>query len=192
MNGRPPTGSLRVWLGRLTGSQRALFATGAGLLAGSLWLLATWGRTVPEARATLPLPPMPPEVATEEVVETPFAYEAVVEKNLFAPDRRPPPRAWSETATRGRATAEEAAVPSGPPPWKSYRLHGTVLTNRPETTFALIEADPGRPGPERYSVGDQVGIYRLRRILPTSVVLSGGAVLELKVPDAPPVARGPE
>lgn len=194
MNGGSTSAVFRAWLGRLTGPQRALFAAAAVLLTGNVWLVATWGREVSEARATLPMPPMPPEVAAEEIPGTPLEYDAMVERNLFAPDRRPPAAPWSESSGEAGGAPGSPATPAGPPPWTSYRLHGTVLTGIPGRSFALIEADPSRPGPERYRVGERVGGYRLREILATRVVLSGGAVLELKPaePAPPPAAGGPE
>ena len=80
----------------------------------------------------------------------------------------------------------------GPPPWQQYRLQGTVLTGSRETTVALIDTDPASPGPERYRVGERVGPYRLRRILPTRVVLSGGIALEMESDSLAPSAAPPE
>ncbi|MGH7558478.1 MAG: hypothetical protein ACREMD_12010, partial [Gemmatimonadota bacterium] len=168
-------------------------AAAAALLAGCLWLVATWGDRVSEARATLPPPPAPPEVAEEPVPETPFAYDVVVETNLFAPSRRPPERPWSESLGTGGAdpAPSASAVPAGPPPWRQYRLLGTVVTGAPATTVALIETDPASPGAERYRAGERIGPYRLRRILPTRVVLSGGIALELAPDTLPRPAAGP-
>lgn len=174
------SGTARAWLARLTGPQRGLAGVAAALAAGCLWLAATWGGPVSVARTTLPLPAGPPELAEEPVPESPFAYDPIVENDLFSPDRRPPARPWSEITEAGGGESEPPTA-AGPPPHASYRLHGTVLTGSRETEFALIEADPERERPERYRVGDRVGPYRLRRIEPDRVVLSGGIELPLVV-----------
>lgn len=187
-------GTVRTWLAVLTPAQKALLGVDAALLAVCLWLVATWGDSVPEAQATLPPPPVAPGVAEERVPETPFAYDVVVEQDLFTPSRRPSSRPWSETLAADAAGGEagEAGEPAGPPPWQQYRLLGTVLTGSPETTVALIETDPATPGPERYRAGERVGPYRLRRILPTRVVLSGGITLDMGADSLPPAGAVPE
>lgn len=185
---------MRAWLAGLTPLQKGLLAGAAALLVGCLWIVATWADHVPEARATLPPPSMPPEVAEEPVPDTPFAYDMVVESNLFAPSRRPPDRLWSESLGTGGADSPPSAadVPAGPPPWRQYRLLGTVVTSSPTTTVALIQTDPAAPGAEPYRAGERVGPYRLRRILTTRVVLSGGIALELAPDTLPPPAAPPE
>ena len=187
-------GTLRAWLEMLTPVQKILLGVTVVLLAGCLWLVATWRDAVSEARASLSPPPVAPEIAEENVPETPFAYDVVVENDLFSPSRRPPNRPWSETLAPENADGEAApAEPAGPPPWQQYQLQGTVLTGSPETTAALIETDPTSPGPERYRVGDRVGGYRLRRILPTRVILSGGIELDMEsdsLPSAVTAAEG--
>jgi hypothetical protein len=186
-------GVLRAWLEMLMPVQKILLGVSAVLLAGCIWLVATWRDAVSEARASLSPPPVAPEIAEENVPETPFAYDVIVENDLFTSSRRPPERPWSETLASETADGEAAsAEPAGPPPWQQYQLQGTVLTGSTETTVALIETDPASPGPERYRVGDRVGVYRLRRILPTRVILSGGIELDMEADSLPSAVATPE
>jgi hypothetical protein len=170
---------LRTWLGSLDSIQRALCGLAVVIAAACVVLLLSWRRT-PEATATVPLPPEPPGLAEDPQPETPFAYDAIVEKNPFEPARQPPARPWGLTLAAA-TTAESSAdvVEAESPPPVAYRLYGTVVRDGRRGSFALIEADPEIPGPERYEIGDRVGQHRLRRIEATSALLSGGVRLDL-------------
>lgn len=175
------TTRLGAWLGSLDPIQRTLCGLGILLVLGSLVILLSWHRT-PEATATVPLPPEPPVLVEEPGPETPFAYDMIVERNPFAPSRRPPAQPWGLTLVA--PAPDKAEVAAAAPPPVTYRLYGTVLRGPGERSFALIDADPQTPGPERYEIGDRVGSHRLLRIEATRAVLSGGLRLDLRDPDA--------
>lgn len=183
MSAARETTRVGAWLGSLDRMQQALCTVAALLVVASLVLLLSWHRT-PEATATVPPPPEPPGLVEEPGPQTPFAYDMIVEKNLFAPSRRAPDRPWGLTLTAPASEEGETAAAAQPPPPVTYRLYGTVLRGPRERSFALIDADPETPGPERYEIGDRVGSHRLLRIEATRAVLSGGLRLDLRDPDA--------
>jgi hypothetical protein len=90
-------------------------------------------------------------------------YSGIVEGNVFAPDRTPPP------LRAGDAVVAEPRVVPAAPRRPRYRLSGIV--QGPDGLVALIDADPLFPGAELYQVGDSVGPYVLEEATDSLVVL---------------------
>lgn len=100
------------------------------------------------------------------VVPSAHAGPAVVEKNLFSPERRPP--SAPEIALTGRGQ-EQAVVVLG------------IVVMGSSGPSALVRFGPGHPvddqtGPKNLLVraGDQVGDYRVHRIDPGGLILERG------------------
>lgn len=94
-------------------------------------------------------------------------YAGIVEGNLFAPDRNPPP-----PAETGEAPVVAAQGEGSGPELPRYRLSGIV--EGPDGFVALIDADPAFPGAELYRVGDSVGPFVLEQATDSTVVLRRG------------------
>jgi len=100
------------------------------------------------------------------VVPSAHAGPAVVEKNLFSPERRPP--SAPEIALTGRGQ-EQAIVVLG------------IVAIGSSSPSALVRFRQGRPmngqtgtKPLLVRAGDQVGDYRVHRIDPGGLVIEGG------------------
>lgn len=96
--------------------------------------------------------------------------EVALAGNVFSAARAAPSVRFDPLAPEPQA---EAAPPPPPPPPPRYRVAGTILDGA--GGIALIDADPGTPGPEVYRVGAAVGGYRLERVEYDHVVLVGAA-----------------
>lgn len=137
----------------------------AGALAALALVLRVWPVGVPTVVAEAP-PTDPVAVDPAEWVGGDGGaelYAGIVEGNVFAPDRTPPPLRAEDAAV-----AEPRMVPTAPRRPR-YRLSGIV--QGPDGLVALIDADPLFPGAELYQVGDSVGPYVLEQATDSLVVL---------------------
>ncbi|UCC24442.1 MAG: hypothetical protein JSU98_11970 [Gemmatimonadales bacterium] len=142
-------------------------------LAGVLALLALVLRLTPvkAPRAPTPVEPgmagPPSPAAWLEPSADGSLYAAIVDGNVFSPDRTAPPLPSAGTLGAGAAGAPAAR------PGQRFRLSG--LVRGPDGWVALIDADPDLPGAELYQVGDSVGTYLLEQATDSLVVLRRGA-----------------
>lgn len=177
---------LRLGGVRLTPLQTGLLVGSLALSVGCSWLLVARNGTLAAGAAAPPLPP-PRAVDAPARPASPLQYNAIVALNPFARSRQPPAEPWMpvETGAEGDAAAAPSVDGSSGP----LQLFGTVAASSPEKSFAIIEADPSRPGPERYQVGDSVATYRLRAIYRGRVILAGSAG-DVELSLAPDTVRG--
>lgn len=150
----------------------------------ALFLVGAAVRVARPAEATRPIWPVIPEVGSVAAPPAPErvdgAVRAALAGNAFSETRTAPAARFRPGAEEEGFAAEAMEAepmpeppPPGPPPPPRYRVAGTMLGAG--GSFALIDADPGRPGAEVYRQGDAVGGYRLERIAYDHVVLVGGA-----------------
>ena len=120
----------------------------------------------------------------------PAVTESIVTANIFSAERKPPrsrynpfepdpiapePSLGGAMAVDPAVTSDEGAVP---------RLFG--IMSSPAGANALMRLDPAVPEAVLYREGDRAGQYRVVKINPQSVVLSGPrgqTVLQLKRPE---------
>jgi hypothetical protein len=100
--------------------------------------------------------------------------DAIVAFNMFSASRAAPaarytpPGAGGPSADASDASMQnEPAAPAAPPP----RVYGTMTG--PNGATALIEGDSAGSSSRLYREGDRVGAYRIVKILPSSVVVTG-------------------
>ncbi len=167
-----------------TGALAALTRTRTlWFVAGGLSALALLLYLVPTSVATADLPPAESSLAQTSGSratdpESSLAFDAIVERNIFSPDRAPPPSRYVPPG--GSAPAETSPVRGAPAP---VRLFGIAVG--PDGAVALIDADPDIPGAEIYRVGDVVRGARVTAITDSTVVLAGPAGQSvLRLPDS--------
>jgi type II secretion system protein C len=98
-------------------------------------------------------------------------YKSIVTSNLFSSQRAEPAAGESNGESPDEAqTAQRAGL---------LRLRGTIVQNRPEDSFAVLEVtQSGKQG--LYRVGDQVEGMEILRVLPEWVeIREGGSVVRL-------------
>ena len=123
--------------------------------------------------------PAPTQLASNVSSATPPANSsvdatAIVAFNMFSASRAAPAARYTPPGAGGMSTdgseastRNEPAVQAAPPP----RVYGTMTGSNGAT--ALIEADSAGSSSRLYREGDRVGVYRIVKILPSSVVLTG-------------------
>ena len=101
---------------------------------------------------------------------------AIVAFNMFSASRAAPTARYTPPGAGGMASdasdasmQSEPAAPSAPPP----RVYGTMTG--PNGATALIEGDSAGSSSRLYREGDRVGAWRIVKILPSSVVVTGPA-----------------
>ncbi len=157
---------------------RALWMAAGGLSALALLLYL-----VPTSVATADLPPAEGTLVQASGSrtadpESALAFDAIVERNIFSPDRAPPASRYVPPG--GAAPAQAAPATTGPAP---VRLFGIAVG--PDGAVALIDADPEIPGAEIYRLGDMVRGARVSAITDTTVVLDGpSGRTVLRLPDS--------
>jgi hypothetical protein len=99
---------------------------------------------------------------------------AIVANNMFSASRAAPAARYTPQGAGGMAAdasdgsmQAEPAAPAAPPP----RVYGTMTG--PNGATALIEGDSAGSSSRLYREGDRVGAYRIVKILPGSVVVTG-------------------
>jgi len=138
---------------------------------------------------SLALPPAPPEQALQalpplevppEVIRSLAAYDAIIERPLFSPDRRPE-AAVVAAAQSGPGQAEEGAVEID-----GFRL--TAVLRDGDATTVLIEDRGGQT--RTLHAGDRLGNWQLGEVLDDRVVLvADGRRETLMVYDFSPQAK---
>ncbi len=128
----------------------------------ALALAALWsgagGRWEPPA-AVLPDLAVPEAEKTAAVAAD--HYQAILDRPLFAPSRRPPPAA---------AVADETGGQPAPDPFRDVRLYG--LFDSGQTGGAIVSI--GGAKPKRVHFGEKIGDWTLRSINARELVLSRG------------------
>lgn len=110
-------------------------------------------------RGAPPVSPPPPPLPAD-------SYEAIVEKNLFSPDRGKP-----EPAPAASVAVE---TPKALPPPKATLFGVVVDTEGRKFAFLTDDAKGGGEVPKRYAEGDPFSGGRIKEILSDKVVLSVG------------------
>ncbi|HUQ48404.1 MAG TPA: hypothetical protein VM053_09200 [Gemmatimonadaceae bacterium] len=100
----------------------------------------------------------------------------IVGSNMFSASRAAPAARYTPPGAGGMSSdpsdasmQDEPAAPAAPPP----RVYGTMTG--PNGATALIEGDSAGASSRLYREGDRVGAYRIVKILPSSVVVTGPA-----------------
>jgi len=138
---------------------------------------------------SLAAPPAPPEQAAQalsplelppEVIRSLAAYDAIIERPLFSPDRRPE-AAEATAASSGPGEAEEVTVEID-----GFRL--TAVLRDGDSTTVLIEDRDGQT--RTLHAGDRFGNWQLGEILDDRVTLvANGRRETLMVYDFRPKAK---
>ena len=98
--------------------------------------------------------------------------EDIILYNLFAPSRTAPSRRYSAT---NAATTDSGGEMDAPSMTSSFtpELIGTMVSDKPSDTKALLRLLASDPTPRLYAVGDKAGGFSVVSIDARSVVLSG-------------------
>ena len=175
---------------RLTRTQHVLIGANAVLTLGLVWIVSPLGDALPLAVAESPAVPVVPEPTGERSPPSLDSATALVTRNPFSRSRTPPGQRWSATAPPPIRQPVRRPVAPAPP---RYELLGAVVSPTPGQSMAVIEADPRKPGPEVYRIGDPVGPYRLVTIERDRVILSGnGRTIELRLEPLRPARPRPD
>ncbi|MBW1710235.1 MAG: type II secretion system protein GspC [Deltaproteobacteria bacterium] len=110
-------------------------------------------------------------------------YDAIVRNNIFAPETKETP------ASTASVPMQEAEIKKSN---SNYRLKGTIISQRSESSFAVLEAAKSREQ-NLFRTGDMVGEAELIEINPGEVLLrENGKIQRLKIdePASKPALRG--
>ncbi|NKN32829.1 type II secretion system protein N [Marichromatium bheemlicum] len=138
--------------------RRFALSTVALLGALQVWQWRHWQTPLPDLAAPPPAPPQPPIDAPPP--PPPRAhYDAVLERPLFRPDRRPAPPPTTPDPNTARAA----------PALERLTLTSVLIT--PEQRVAWVRvAEAGRSG-QRIEVGDQMADWTVAAIHPDHILL---------------------
>jgi hypothetical protein len=143
-----------------------------GLLTGIGFLVAPPADQVEPFEVSVAADSIPISTATSASVDS--LTEDIILYNLFAPGRNPPARRYAAAAAPddGPMVDPDASASSVAGDF-TPELVGTVVSESPGQSRALLRLLATDPSPRLYSVGDRAGGYSVVSIDARAVVLSG-------------------